>query len=139
MPRNPLRVDGFHPTIGSAYHAVEGYLEHLAAFSGVGGTPVPLTVPPIDALLIRLLTMYQPSRPHLVDLAAAHSWGVSTLLCRSDPSVRLVVTTEENSSLEWRRHLDHYLRDWTLPLVECVTAGEIREAFARVSDHQAST
>src|SRR5579875_974651 len=139
MPRNPLRVDGFHPTIGSVYHAVEGYLEHLAAFSGMKDTTAPLTVPPIDALLIRLLTMYQPSRPYLVDLAAAPSWGVSTLLCRADPSVRLVVTLAENSSVEWRSHLDHYLRDWTLRLVECVTVGDIREAFAKVSDLQSST
>lgn len=139
MPRNPLRVDGFHPTIGSVYHAVEGYLEHLAAFSGVGDAIAPLTVPPIDALLIRLLTMYQPSRPYLVDLAAAPSWGASTLLCRTDPSVRLVVTVGENPSEKWRTQLDHYLRDWTLPLVECVTVGEIREAFSKVSDLQAST
>jgi hypothetical protein len=138
MPRNPLRVDGFHPTIGSVYHAVEGYLEHLAAFSGMAGTTAPLTVPPIDALLIRLLTMYQPSRPYLVDLAAAHSWGVSTLLCRTDPSVHMVVTIGENPSEKWRTHLDHYLLDWTLPLVECVTVGEIREAISKLSDLQAS-
>lgn len=139
MPRNPLRVEGFHPTVGSVCHAVEGYLDHLAAFSGMGATKAPLTVPPVDALLIRLLTMYQPSRPNLVDLAAAPSWGVSTLLCRTDPSVRLVVTTGENSSEEWRTHLDHYLRDWALPLVECVTVGDIREAFDKVCDHQAPT
>ncbi len=139
MPRNPLRVDGFHPTIGSVYDAVEGYLEHLAVFSGVGDTIAPLRVLPIDALLIRLLTMYQLTRPYVVDLAATPSWGVSTLLCRADPSVRQVVTARENSSEEWRTHLDHYLRDWTLPLVESVTVGEIREAFHKVSNRQTPT
>ncbi len=111
MPRNPLRVEGFHPTIGSVYPAVEGYLEHLTAFSGVADAEAPLTVRPIDAFLIRLLTMYQPARPYVVDLAATPSWGVSTLLCRMDPSVRQVVTAEENSAEKWRTLLDNYLRD----------------------------
>ena len=138
MPRNPLQVEGFHPTIGSVYSAVEGYLEHLAVFSGVEDAEAPLTVQPIDTVLIRLLTMYQPARPYAVDLAAASSWGVSTLLCRTDPSVRLVVTTGESSSEKWRTLLDHYSCDSTLPFIECVTVGEIREAFDKASAPAAS-
>lgn len=137
MPRNPLQIDGFHPTIGSVYHAVEGYLEHLAAFSGDGVNAAPLTVPPIDALLIHLLAMYQPVRPNVVDLAAAPTWGVSTLLCRANPSIHRVVTTLENPPEKWRTILDHHLRDWTMPLVECVTVEETRNLLDQVPDPQA--
>jgi hypothetical protein len=139
MPRNPLRVDGFHPTIGSAYHAVEGYLEHIATLSGVGVAAPPLTIPPIDVLLVHLLALYQPARPYVVDLAAACTWGVSTLLCRTDPSMRRVVILKEDSPEEWQMILDHYLRDWSLPLVECVTVEEARDSFDNVSDLLAPT
>jgi hypothetical protein len=139
MLRNPLRVDGFHATIGSAYHAVEGYLERLASLSGAGDAASPLSVSPIDALLIHLLALYQPARPYVVDLAAASTWGVSTLLCRTDPSVRQVVTSCENPGEKWQTILGHYLRDWTVPLVECVTVEGTRDALAKVSDSVAPT
>lgn len=137
MPRNPLQIDSFHPTIGSAYHAVEGYLGHLAALSGAGPNAPPLIVPPIDALLIRLLAMYQPVPPNVVDLAAAPTWGVSTLLCRTDSSIHRVVTTLEDPPEKWRAILDHYLRDWDLPLVECVKVEATRNLFDQVPDRQA--
>jgi hypothetical protein len=139
MLRNPLRVEGFHPTIGSAYHAVEGYLDRLASLSSAGDAAPPLPVSPIDALLIHLLALYQPARPYVVDLAAASTWGVSTLLSRTDPSMRQVVTSWENSGEKWQTILGHYLRDWTVPLVECVTVEGARDAFAKVSDPLAST
>lgn len=139
MPRNPLRADGFHPTIGSAYHAVEGYLEHLAALSSTRDAAPPLTVPPIDALLIHLLALYQPRRPYVVDLAAASTWGTSTLLCRTDLSMRRIVIPKENPPKKWHTMLDHYLRNWTLPLVECVSVEGNRDVFAEVSDPLAPT
>lgn len=137
MPRNPLQIDGFHPTIGSVYHVVEDYLERLAALSGAGVNAPPLTVPPIDALLIHLLAMYQPVRPKVVDLAATRTWGVSTLLCRTNPSIHRVVTTLENPPEKWRTILDHHLRDGTMPLVECITVEETRHLFDQVPDPQA--
>ncbi len=138
MPRNPLRFDSFHPTIGSVYHAVEGYQEHLETVWGAGDFSPPLSVPPIDALLIRLLASYQPTRPWVIDLAASPTWGVSTLLCRTDPSVRQVVALKENSQEKWRNVLDHYLHDDTSPLVECVTVEGTQAALDKVTGSRAS-
>lgn len=134
MPRNILRVDSFHPTIGSAYHAVEGYLEYLATSSGEGVVAPPLALPPIDALLIHLLAVYQPVRPSVADLAAASTWGVSTVLCRTDPAMRQVVAPREKSAHQWRSILDHYLNERGVPLVECVEVEEAREVLERVAN-----
>lgn len=138
MSRNPLRVDSFHPTIGSAYHAVEGYLEHLAVVSGDKDVAQPLALPPIDALLIHLVASFQSVRPYVVDLAASPTWGVSTLLCRTDSSIRQVVTCCAHAPEYWEPILDRYLRDWNFPLVECVKIEGGHEALGRVHDPQDS-
>jgi hypothetical protein len=134
MPRNILRVDSFHPTIGSAYHAVEGYLEYLATSSGTSVVAPPLALPPLDALLIHLLAVYQPTRPFVADLAAVPTWGVSTVLCRTDPALRQIVAPREQSTPPWRSILDHYLSERGSPLVDCVEVEGAREALERVAN-----
>ena len=127
MTRNILRVESFQPTIGSAFHAAEGYLEYLHSASGASTALPPLPVLPLDALLIHLLAAIQPARPYAADLAAASTWGVSTVLCRTDPAMRQVVAPEDNSKENWQRILDRYLDDQSAGLVEHIQVAGRRE------------
>jgi antitoxin component HigA of HigAB toxin-antitoxin module len=112
-----VEKDTFLPTIATAYAAVDEYLERLAQ-PGEGLTsPPPVTVQPIDALLISLLAAYQPGRPHVIDLASEVSCGASTVLCRTIPAVRSVGVPRSFSG-GWRSVMLHYLRDLEQPLAE---------------------
>ncbi|MHB1422056.1 MAG: hypothetical protein ACYC3I_02440 [Gemmataceae bacterium] len=133
MPRNILRVESFQPTIGSAYRAVEGYLEYLQTASAAP----PLPLPPVDALLIHLLALTQPARPYVVDFAAVPTGGVSTVLCRTDPAMRQVVAPRADAKEPWRSMVEDYLQEWGDKLVEYVEVEETREALQRVANPQA--
>lgn len=136
MPRNTLRLDSFHPTIGSAYDAVGHYMEQVTAILGAGGATPPLPIQPIDGLLIHLLAGYHETRPTIVDLASASTWGVSTLLCRTTPSPRRVVTLDERPT-QWQSALDEFLLDRPLPAMEFVRVDGVSNIYDKASELKA--
>lgn len=137
MALNQLRVDNFHPTIGSVYRVIEDYMQQLTNSIRTGADELPLVVSPIDSLLIRLLAAYQPARSYAVDLAADATRGASTLLCRTNPAMRQVITLCDRPQRNWRTILDRYCRDFDFPLTDCVEAENVREALAKATESQA--
>jgi hypothetical protein len=112
-----LERDAFLPTIATAYTAVEGYLERLAQPGEGQASSPPVTIQPIDALLVSLLAAYQPGRPHVIDLASEASGGASTVLCRTIPVVHSVGVPRGFSG-GWHAVMTGYLRDLHQPLAE---------------------
>jgi len=81
--------------------------------------------------------MYHPLRPYAIDLAASSTWGVSTLLCRTAPPIRQVISLREARSEKWNAILDRYLHNSSTSLIEFVNVEGPRAAFDSVSDPQA--
>jgi hypothetical protein len=135
MPIMEAETSTFLPTITSVYAAVEDYLVYLAdAGEGIPSAP-PVTVQPIDALLIALMAAYQPGRPHVVDLASEATCGASTVLCSTIPAVHSVAVAHSPPSA-WRFAMTRYLRDLHQPLAEILEVEDDVEALRAVAHPQ---
>src|SRR5262249_862124 len=104
-----LQAGTLLPTIASAYAAVEEDLERLSE-TAEGSSRAPVTIRPIDALLISLMAAYQPGHSHVIDLASEATCGASTVLCRTMSAARRVAV-QRCSSGGWRFVMTRYLRD----------------------------
>lgn len=105
----PFSAGDALPTIYRAYKPVEEYLDALAR---VGGDEAPVTVAPVDALVINLLVTLCPDRPTLVDLAGDATHGASTVLCGTQSRASRVISRRRAERGDWQsfltRFLDHY-------------------------------
>lgn len=91
-------------TIFTAYRPVEAYWR--AVQNTLGETPAPpIRLRPIDAYLMRQVAALYPAKPLIIDLAAAQTWGASTVLWASAfPLIEGVIVPGDNddSGAAWR-------------------------------------
>jgi len=125
----------FLPTLASTYQAVEKYLEYLTGYAGESPAVPPVSLQPIDVLLISLFVTYQESRANVIDLAAGPTWGASTVLGLTIPAVRSVAVLR-GSEGGWRFTMSRYLRDFDQSPADLIEVKDELEAARILADWQ---